>query len=202
MKKLIILFLVAALFAGCRHDDLAVKIPQDENYLPLEVGNYWNLQPVGQVSIGLQAHREVMGVATINNHEYFLLVTSYIENSNVDSAYYRMDTNGFVHIYRKNQPNFEDNRFRLFAKDGDKWKYPVDGSSEAEITLTVGSLTIGNAEIANCKSYFFNVTNWADEEYTITLAPGIGFAKEYSNAWGFGQILKSARIHGQVYNFQ
>jgi hypothetical protein len=46
-----------------------------------------------------------------------------------------------------------------------------------------------------------NVSEWADEEYTTTLAKGIGFVQEYSNAWGLGQVLESATINGRKYDF-
>jgi hypothetical protein len=199
--------LMIAVLAGCEYNNLTYKEkePVVENYLPLKIGNYWNFQTTShsQGQSSTQIHREVASIVTINNHEYYLLVTSSTNNSYTyqDSSYYRIDSNGFVYIYRKSNPNFEDNRFRLNGDDHDTWSYPVEGSEQAHITLTVESVTLDNIELNKCKSYFYDVTQWADEEYTIILAPGIGFVKEYSNAWGLGQILKSARIDGQVFNF-
>lgn len=201
MRKLV--FLLSLFFSGCYyHQTITPEISGNSSYLPLEIGNSWDFQPLTNPP-GALIHCEVTGLASINSHQYYLLVTSstYSDRTYKDSAYYRIDNNGFVYIYDKNQPNLEANRFRLNAQNGDTWTYPVDNNSVATIKTTVGPLVVGSTEIAKCKSYYFDVVNWADEEYTITLAPGIGFVKEYSNAWGMGQILKSAKIHGQVYNF-
>jgi hypothetical protein len=69
------------------------------------------------------------------------------------------------------------------------------------MTLSELSKNVGNREVERCKDYSFNVHQWADEEYTYTLAPGIGFLREFSDAWGAGQELKSARINGQLIEF-
>jgi len=199
--------LMVAILAGCEYNNVTYKEkePATENYLPLKIGNYWNFQATGpsQGQSTIQIHREVASLVTINNHEYYLLITSSSGNNYTyqDSSYYRIDSNSFVYIYRKSNPNFEDNRFRLNGDDHDTWSFPVEGNDDAHITLTVGSVTLGNVELTKCKSYFYDVIQWADEEYTITLAPGIGFVKEYSNAWGLGQVLTSAKINGQVFSF-
>jgi hypothetical protein len=191
---------VSLLFTACTYNNIITEVRPESNYLPLEIGNSWDFKTL-YGSPYTRIHREVMGKATVNNREYYLLVTTSSYSTIPDSAYYRIDNNGFVYIHRYFQGNFEDNRFRLNANNGDSWTFPVDSNSIATIKTTAESLILGNTEIKDCKSYFFNVLNWADEEYTITLAPGIGFAKEYSNAWGFGQILKSAKIHGEIHNF-
>ena len=72
---------------------------------------------------------------------------------------------------------------------------------EVTISLSVSTLDIGNKTLKNCKAYYYDVDNWADEEYTVTLAKGIGFVKEYSNAWGNGALLKSATINGRKIDF-
>ena len=51
--------------------------------------------------------------------------------------------------------------------------------SVADMTLSEASKHIGKHEVANCKDYSFNIEQWADEEYTYTLAPGIGFLREF-----------------------
>ena len=198
----IVIALMIAILAGCEDNNIRHEKPATENYLPLKVGNYWNFQTISAQGQGsIQIHREVTSIVTINNHEYYLLINTSTNNNYVDSSYYRIDPSGFVYIYRKSNPNFEDNRFRLNGNDHDTWSYPVERNDQAQITLTVESITLGNIEITRCKSYYYNVIQWADEEYTITLAPGIGFVKEYSNAWGLGQELKSAKVDGQVFNF-
>jgi hypothetical protein len=131
----------------------------------------------------------LVSTLTINNYTYR------------DSSYYRIDRNGFVYIYRKSSPDYEDNRFRLDGNANDTWSYPVEGGDQAQVTLTVGTITVGNVAFTNSKSYYYDVTPWVDEENTITLAPGIGFVKEYSNSGWLDQTIKSAKINGRVYNF-
>jgi len=204
MRNVVIVVMIAVL-AGCEYHNVSYEIPTIENYLPLKVGNYWNFESISfsQGQSSNQIHREVASTATINNHEYYLLITTSTNDyyTYKDSSYYRIDHNGYVYIYRKSSPNYEDNRFRLNGNDHDTWSYPVEAGDQAQVTLTVESVTLGNVTLTNCKSHYYNVIQWADEENTITLAPGIGFVKEYSNAWGLGQELKSAMIDGQVFNF-
>ena len=117
-----------------------------------------------------------------------------------DTVYYRLDDNGFVYSRRKyNQ--VEENKFRLNAKNGDTWMYPVENNDLAAIKLFVVDVELRTKDLQNCKAYFYDVAQWADEEYTITLAKGLGFVKEYSNAWGMGQVLESVTINGQKFNF-
>ncbi len=201
-----ILMLALALLAGCTYNDINSfeKNPTNQSYLPLKIGNYWNFQSIRQSPDNeIKIHREVVSLVTIDKHEYYLLINSSTNGSNTyqDSSYYRIDRNGFVYVYRKSRPNFESNPFRLNGNDHDTWSYPMEGNDEAQMLLIVEPITVGNINLSPCKSYFYNVVRMADEEYTITLAPGIGFVKEYSNAWGFGQILTSAKINGQVYKF-
>jgi len=201
--RALILILMMAVVVGCHYDSITYEIPMTKNYLPLEVGNYWNFKTTGGSPTQVDLHREVVSLVTINNNQYYLLVNSLLDANQVykDSTYYRIEDNGFVYTYRKSQPDFEENPFRLNGTNHDTWTFPMQGKDQTQMTLTFGSLWLGNVEIADCKSYFFNVPKIADEEYTITLAPGIGFVKEYSDAWGVGQVLQSARINGQVFKF-
>ncbi|HEV8513428.1 MAG TPA: hypothetical protein VGQ59_09125 [Cyclobacteriaceae bacterium] len=205
MKNVVIVLMICILI-GCEHSDIRHEKPTDEseNYLPLKVGNYWNLE-ITDNSLGYadKIHREVAATATINNHEYYLLITSsaYDNYTYKDSSYYRIDPSGFVYIYQKAHPNYEDNLFRLNGNDQDSWSYTIERNNEVQIKLTVESVTLGNTEITKCKSYFYNAIQWEDEEYTTTLAPGIGFVKDCGFFSGVCQELKSARINGHVYNF-
>jgi len=200
MNKLVQFLGVLLLATACSYNNVPMDVRSMLNYLPLEIGNSWDFKTL-YGSPYSRIHREVMGKATINNREYYLLVTTSSYSTIPDSSYYRIDNNGFVYIHRYYQGNFEDNRFRLNASNGDSWTYPIDNNSIATIRTTAESLVLGDTEVKNCKGYYFDVAKWADEEYTIILAPEIGFAKEYSNAWGLGQVLKSAKIHGEIHNF-
>ena len=197
------MFGVLVLMAACECNDE----PQPErsnDYLPLVVGNYWNFKGTGFVSGELVEHREVVDYVTLNNMEYYLLVSTHLSpvwsGNYKDSAYYRIDNNGFVYVYKKSI-DIEENRYRLNAKDGDTWSYDFVDQYVADMTLRETSKHVGKIEFTNCKDYSFNIVQWADEEYTYALAPGIGFLREFSDAWGGGLELKSARIDGQEIEF-
>jgi hypothetical protein len=203
MKNSLLMFGVLLMMTACECND--EPRPETSNdYLPLAIGNYWNFKGTGLSSDELVEHREVVDFVTLNNMEYYLLVSTHLSpawsGSNKDSAYYRIDNNGFVYVYKKSI-DIEENRYRLNAKDGDTWSYDFVDQYVADMTLSEASKQIGNNEVANCKDYSFNIEQWADEEYTYTLAPGIGFLREFSDAWGGGQELKSARINGQEIEF-
>ncbi|HEV8513427.1 MAG TPA: hypothetical protein VGQ59_09120, partial [Cyclobacteriaceae bacterium] len=76
----VILVAVIVILSGCEYNNVAPEKPagDNENYLPLKVGNYWDFEMMspsqGQSSI--QVHREVTAVVTVNHHEYYLLINS------------------------------------------------------------------------------------------------------------------------------
>lgn len=175
---------------------------QSDSYLPLQVGNYWNFVPTGLSNSDYNLHREITGKAILQGHEYYLLVSTSSNNdySYKDSLYLRVDNNGYVYSRRSNS-TLEDNYFRLKGKDGDSWTYAINDHDKATIWVNNVDVEINSTTLKDCKAYNYDVPNWADEEYTRTLAKGIGFVKEYSNAWGMGEILKSARINGNEIDF-
>ncbi|MGC3943577.1 MAG: hypothetical protein QM762_03410 [Chryseolinea sp.] len=192
--------LLASLFACERADDLEQK-KLSSNYLPIEVGNYWDFSGVNAKTNEIVMHREVTGVANLNGHDYYLIVSKVPSNSSiVDSAYYRQDNDGNVYTYRKSL-GIEELKYKLNAIDGDTWSYPFVDDDEMDVTLNVGAIEMPSRTVENCKNYYYNVVQWADEEHTNSLAPGVGFLKEYSNAWGSGLILSKAWIGGNVIEF-
>jgi len=200
MKKFLLIFVCVALLSACdENTDLKTT---SGSYLPLQVGNSWRFESTNPAAKDGFYFKRVMDTVTLNEHTYYEIVSGWSTSTEdiQDVAYYRVDDDGFVYILRLAN-NYEENRFRLNATDGDTWSYLIDDNDTAVISLTVSPLTIGSKELKDCKKYFYNVENWADEEYTITLAKGIGFVKEHSDAWGQGSILKSATINGQEINF-
>lgn len=203
MKNILILGLSVVMAACVCNEDPQPEVSSTD-YLPLAIGNYWEFKGIGFVGNDLVEHREVVDRVTLNNIEYYLLVSTHLSpvwsGANKDSAYYRIDNDGFVYVYRKSI-NLEENRYRLNGKDGDTWSYDFVNQSVADMTLKEVAKKVGKVEVANCKDYSFDVQKWADEEYTYTLAPGVGFLKEFSDAWGGGQELKSARINGRKFEY-
>ena len=203
MRSVRLIFPVLFFLAACDCDD--EPTPELTNdYLPLSIGNYWEFNSTGWANDILIEHREVEDYVELNSHQYYLVVSTYLSDVragfNKDTSYYRIDNDGFVFVYRKST-GIEENRYRLNGKNGDTWSYPFVDNYVADMTLSERDKTIGNREVRDCKDYSFDVEQWADEEYTYTLAPGVGFLKEFSDAWGAGQVLKRAKINGQLIEF-
>jgi len=203
MKTINLLFFSTILLA-C--DDSPVNIESDNThantYLPLQIGNSWIFESTNKDLNDSHYFKRVTATVDLNDHTYYEIISGWgtaVENI-LDTAYYRVDDNGFVYILRRAN-NSEENRFRLYGQDGDAWSYPLDNYGEANVSLSITTLYIGIKKLKACKAYYLDVAGMADEEYTITLASGIGFVKEYSDAWGQGSILMKATINGREINF-
>jgi hypothetical protein len=169
-------------------------------YLPLRVGDYWDFKAVNNNLSTIVQHWEVSGTAQLNGHEYYLITKFDAGNHTpIDSMYLR-EANGDVYTYRRSM-GFEELKYKLNANDGDTWTYPYMDGDVMNVTLHVGSLKLASKTILDCRNYYFDVERWADEEHTSTLAPNIGFIREYSDAWGSGIVLSKASIGGNVIEF-
>ena len=196
MKQTLTFFILLGL-AACDCNDNPT--PEMNDYLPLAIGNHWDFRAVGSDNDRTIQHREVVDYVEVNNKNYYLLVSISFPLEGPaykDSAYYRIDTDGYVYVYRKDAGP-EANLYRLGSKNGDSWTYK--SANNDDVTMRVSELDkdIDVAVVRNCKDYSFDVEQWTDDNYTYTLAPGVGFLKEFSDAWGAGQILKSAHINGK-----
>jgi hypothetical protein len=196
MRKTLAFFILLGL-AACDGNDNPK--PDVNDYLPLAVGNHWNFRAVGWDNDRTIQHREVVDEVEIDTKKYFLLVSiSFpIEGPTYkDSAYYRIDTNGYVYVFRKDAGP-EANLYRLGSKDGDSWTYKTANGDDVIMRVSEVNKDIDVAVVRHCKDYSFDAVQWTDDNYTYTLAPGVGFLKEYSDAWGGGLVLKSANINGK-----
>lgn len=201
-KWLGILCCLCALWA-CEERDSELNTGRLSNsYLPLTEGNYWEFKAIHAKSNAVVLRREVRARAQVNGREYVLVTSgSPSTGSYVDSLYYRTEANGNVYTYRKGTSD-EVLAFKLFAEDGEVWKYQAsDGDDMMNVTVHVGTVEIGSASLDNCKSYYYDVDAWVDEEHTITLAEGVGFVREYADAWGTGMYLSKASIDGYVVEY-
>jgi hypothetical protein len=186
------------LLMGC--DDDSSFETGSNNYLPLQVGNVWIFRSM-QDDNDYRHYKRVTAKVTLDDVVYAQVVSgSYANGAIYDTAYYRVEDNGHVYFRRKNSVS-EENRFRLYGRDGDTWTYTIENDDTVAITLSAISLNLNNKNLRDCKAYYYDVSKWADEEYTTTLAKGIGFVQEYSNAWGWGQVLESATINGRKFDF-
>lgn len=196
MKKVIIFSVLLGLVACDKNDN---PTPEMNDYLPLAIGNHWDFRAARADNDRTIEHREVVDYVDINNKKYYLLVSIIfpVEGpSYKDSAYYRIDTNGYVYVYRKDAGP-EANLYRLGSTNGDTWTYKTANNDDATMRVSELDKDIEVAVVRNCKDYSFDVEQWTDDNYTYTLAPRVGFLKEYNDAWGGGKIVKSASINGK-----
>jgi hypothetical protein len=202
MKIPSLLFCFSILLWGC--DDDSSFEAGSKNYLPLEVGNIWIFRSLNDNDY--KNFKRVTGHVTLDDLVYAEIVSGRFDadvntdDSTYDTTYYRVDDDGRVYFRRKNSAA-EENRFSLHAVDGDTWTYTIENNYTVTISLSVVSLKLKNKNLRDCKAYSYDISQWVDEEHTTTLAKGIGFVQEYSNAWGWGQVLESATINGRKFNF-
>lgn len=198
MKKSALFFCSIFLLA-CDGND--VPDSSLNSYLPLQVGNSWKFVSISGDAGGAYSFKRVTSKATIDGHDYYEIVSGNAAPQEVaeDTTYYRIDNENFVYVRGKHETN-ESNLYRLEGADGDSWSFEV-ANFTVSMDLAVVSVTIGEKELKNCKAFSYDAETIFDEEYTTTLAEGIGFVRIYSNAWGNGRILKSAVINGHNYNF-
>ena len=201
MKTNSLLFCFTLFLIGCQEDNSSIDTGSDR-YLPLEVGKTWIFRSLPQNNNDRKTFRRVIAEVNLDNRIYAQVVSGWHDAEEVinDTVYYRVDDKGFVYSRRKYNDT-EENKFRLNAEDGDTWTYPIENNDLVAITLSVVDVELKIKRLQNCKAYFRDVSPWVDEEYTITLAKGLGFVKEYSNAWGMGSDLESATINGRKFNF-
>ena len=201
MKTITLLLCCTILLFGCEEDS-SLETGSD-NFLPLEVGNIWIFKSL-QDNSDYKTFKRVTSNVTLNDLVYAEVVSGRtypddIGDSSYDTTYYRVENDGYVYFKRKKSVA-EENRFRLNGMNGDTWTYPIENNETLAITLSVVNVELGNKSLRNCKSYYYDVSQWIDEEHTTILAKGIGFVKEYA-AWGTGQVLESATINGREYDF-
>jgi hypothetical protein len=203
MKKTLLIVLAAISFCGCENDNDPQTTEHDPSYFPLKVGNYWEYVPVLQHPDLLSINVSIPSTATIGDYEYYLMVTKHNHTgftSVVDSSYYRVDSRGYV-FERTTHSLEETNRFRLAAADGETWTiYTPYLQDYIATTTNISALNLNEVEIANCKSFSFDLPPTIDDEHTLVLAPGLGIVKQLF-AGGFDSTLREARIDGIKYNF-
>jgi hypothetical protein len=201
MKHFILIPVVIVLaFSSCDNDSVSLSA---HKYLPLRVGNYWEFVALDALpnDDNIRERRDVIGMETIDDIQYFTVVSTWSPVSSVpsDTVYYRIDADGYVYKRRKSEGG-ETQELRLNASDGHSWSFMYFDFSTT-MTCEEIEIDLGSESVQNCKSFYRDVEQMADEEYTYVLAPRIGFAVEYSNAWGGGQRLKRAKVNGTTYSF-
>ena len=150
--------LALLLFASCKKE-VTNKVPVNGDYLPMQVGNYWEIQDFIKYNI--------TGTKIIDNKTYYI----FVQES--DTSYYRNYDNK---IYVRRSNTVESVKFDLTANTGSKWEF-IDRGTAWNVTMSskTDTITINNTKIPNCYNFFFDIPMGADDEHSIWLAPGIGF---------------------------
>lgn len=156
IKVFIAVVSISICLQSCEKDEKIVTFSSE--YLPLEIGNYWQLD--------YSEKKEVIGKTTVEGKEYYLL--RYLN----DTSYYRVE-NG--RIYAIEYADNESLKFNLSARVNDTWKYH---SQTVKLISKTDTIVINNKKIANCYHFSFDNPAWIDDEHSIWLAPGIGFIQE------------------------
>jgi hypothetical protein len=164
---------------------------EPEDYLPLQVGNYWELT----MRYGTVTYR-VDTVEKIDNKDYFRMIATGNRPTN-DTLFFRKDSQGKV--YERSRTSDEILKFDFSVSVGTKWQYypdPLWNFSQDPWNVTLLSKTdtvkCGNCTFENCYTFYYDILHAADEETHWFLAPGIGFV-EYCY---HGYRLKKAKING------
>jgi hypothetical protein len=181
-RLLIASIVVSFYMTSCHKDDKIITSTNE--YLPLEVGNYWILDYSGK--------KEIIGTKTINNKTYFILLYQG------DSSYFRIENDKVYAI--ENSEMKESVKFDLSAHVNETWNYD---SWTVKLLSRSDTITINNKKIANCYRFYFDVPLLSDEEHSISLAPGIGFIQEQCG-FCIHQVrkLNKARIRGREIEYK
>jgi hypothetical protein len=185
MKTPIYAFALALASAGllsCDKND-EPSTPASE-YLPLKTGNYWQFEHD-------TAKMEVVGTQILNQKNYYLL--RYHE----DTTFYRIEDS---RIYVMVPGQHESVKFRLDARVNGAW---TCGAYVVTLMSKTDTIAINDQKIPGCFAFYFDVPVMIDEEYSIWLAPGIGFVQQACGECPYPvRKLVKARINGQMITFE
>jgi hypothetical protein len=153
-------------------------------YLPLETGNYWQFEHD-------TAKMQVVGTQILNHKNYYLI--RYHE----DTTFYRVE-NARIYVMVPGQQ--ESAKFRLDTRVNGAWTF---GAYIVKLMSKTDTVTINDEKIPGCYGFYFDVPVMVDEEYSIWLAPGIGFIQQTCGECLYQtRKLVEARIGGQIIDFQ
>jgi hypothetical protein len=198
MRQLILFVTLSLLHQSCDDNHPKVTI-KDDDYFPLQIGNYWEFSTAHPGGDATSFKREIVGKTEIQGMEYYTFVSTNLNNQYRDTIYFRKDEQ--QHVYRRVKLEPEINVFRLNAAEGEHWKFGNINDAEYDVMVNVLEIQLGSEHLSNAKVFSYDASQLADEEYYVTLSKGIGFSIEGSYAWGFTSTLQRARINGLEYTF-
>jgi len=151
--------------------DDADTIPVNHQTSFFNVGNYWQYENGEEVKIDT--------TISINGLTYYRQVTNY------DTTYMRIEDGK---IYQGNPDGFESLKFNINAREGSNWsfQYSEDDNYIYNVTLVESNktLVVNDHRFQNCKIFYFDIPEFADEESLIWVSPYYGVIATQSVAWG------------------
>lgn len=157
----------------------------NSDYFPLQVGNYWEFNQMGTKSIDR--------IITLDGKDYFRMI-SVFSNLMKDTLYLRKTSDG--KIYSRKLTSAESLLYDLYAPVNDSWQ---NGEMKVTLTKIDQEKVLGNTTVKHCLVFYCDPRlMMADDEYTWTLAPGIGYVYYFALGGTYNQnfILKKALING------
>ena len=179
--KVLSLFVIELIFVlSCKKNDDTISLTN--KYLPLEIGNYWQLDYLEK--------REIINTKEIGGKIYYLI------QSGNDTDYYRIENDKvYVIAYDDN----ESVKFNLSANVNDTWNY---NSYKVKLISKTDTIIVNDTKFVNCFQFYYDIPGMVDEEHSIWLAPNIGFVQEQCGEC-LHQIKKldKVKINGQEIDY-
>jgi hypothetical protein len=193
-----VLVLIIALLTACDNDCDCIIPSQTEDYFPLNIGDTWQYR---------NSIQKVSSSEIINNKEYKVkLIENYHADTlyNTSKEYYRVKNGKVYRLYNDQSDEFLYVDFT--RSENESWKYKNEGSKD-DYWKVVPSANFefefpNGTKLDDCRSFYYDMEGWVDDEHQVTFAPGIGEINSSSLAWGIGDTLQKAQINGVNYQFK
>ena len=171
--------------------DALAQNAADTTYLPLDPENSWEY--VLPIPGDFPSRHAVLDSASIGDTLYYVIKLPFVESDTL-----RVAADGTVRARRHGR---EEMLLDVNAENGATYLFPFDANYpdlDYEVTVARGvSVDVLAGSFDRCIRFSFDAPGWVDEEWSVTLAPGVGIANAYGNG-GHYRELWLARIDGAV----